>query len=506
MRSPTSSELQQICIRNKLHGYGLVSYYEPESSTYAQEHEDIQASLLSICAPDIWPKGSYRMACPRPILVNKHHQQLLTNLHRALDIAITDIVERWWTDKKAKLPERMPLHKKEEELLQWIEGQTLRGNLPHYSQHQGSWRPDFLIEENKTRRDGGVLETFQIAEINARFSFNGFMHDAYGQQALEDMGLGAHGLISATDVEKLLDRLFSLFDPNVPLYLLKGEEQGIDIHMFMDVVRRRLGVTPRLVNPSDLRLISDTQSKSGYRLCCLAKEHGDTRNPPKSPTFLLYGREVVEEINQIGLELHQHELLALQPEMLRQVSLRCFNDMRTILLVHDKRMLAIVKQELKSLVSREVLTPTQAHVLDEGIVDTILPGSQEANQLLQISRHSPKLKDGYIIKPVRSGKGAGIIFGEDLSPDEWVSTLARLQSPELVSETTCVVQHRIIPRLYDLVLNTSGERLRYPLVGTYHAIGGEFLGLGIWRSSSDRICAISRGGSWMCSVIPREAI
>ncbi|KAI2464801.1 hypothetical protein F4781DRAFT_411623 [Annulohypoxylon bovei var. microspora] len=501
MGSLAPPELQQIHFGVGPNKYEPVAHYEAKTDAYAQELADIQASLLSMCPLSVWPQGSYRAVCPRPILVSKQHQQQIAELQRALATAITDIVGRWWTDKEANFPKRMPLLKEEEDLLQWIEVQVLRGNLPPYSTCQGSWRPDFLPEEDESNCRGATAEKFRITEINARFSFNGFIHESYGQQALENLGIKASGLASATDGDKLLNRLFSVFNPMLPLHLLIEEEAGLDIHMFIDAVQRRWGVTPRLIRPSDLRLLPDPQSKGDYRLCCLIENSGDIHDLSGSSIFTTDEGEAVEEINQVGLELLQHELLALEPEMLRQVSLRCFNDMRTIFLVHDKRMLAIVKQELQPLVAQGVLTPAQAHILNEGIVDTFLPGSQELDQLLQLSKLSPKLKDSHILKPVRGGKGIGIVFGEDLTADEWVSTLGHLQSPEIVSETTCVIQRRIIPRLYDVILGTSGERVRYPLVGTYHAIGGEFLGLGLWRSSNDRVCAITRGSSWMCSVI-----
>lgn len=63
-------------------------------------------------------------------------------------------------------------------------------------------------------------------------------------------------------------------------------------------------------------------------------------------------------IHQVGLELHQRELLAVETEMLQQISFRCLNDMWTIFLAHDKRMLSIVKQELKPLIARNMLTMT----------------------------------------------------------------------------------------------------------------------------------------------------
>ncbi|OTA95928.1 hypothetical protein M434DRAFT_19999 [Hypoxylon sp. CO27-5] len=502
MENSTSPKLQQIQFRVGPNGYESVVRYTAKEHVYAQENHDYQASLLSICPSHLWSTASYRLSCPRPILISKHHQQKLARLQEALTAAITDIVERWWTDLEAQLPKRMPLEKKEEELLQWLEGQISHGRAQKYSRCRGSWRPDFLVEEHKTSA-GKPVENFRIMEINARFSFNLYMHAAHGHEALRNMGLGATGLVGGIDSEKLIDGLLDLFKPNIPLHLLKGEEKGTDIFMFVDAIQRRLGVTPRIISPSDLRLLPDSEGDGGYRLCSLVKANGDVDAVGSSLLTSSEG-EIVEEIYQVGLELHQRELLALQPEMLRQISLRCFNDMRTILLVHDKRMLGIVKQELLSLVTRKVLTPAQAHVLDEGIVGTVLPRSPELDQLLQASKPSPKLKDGYVMKPTRSGKGAGIVFGEDMSPEEWISALETLQSANLALGASYAIQHRIVPRLYDVILDTSGERLQYPLVGTYHVINGEFLGLGPWRSSGDRICSVTGGGTWICSVMREE--
>lgn len=289
--------------------------------------------------------------------------------------------------------------------------------------------------------------------------------------------------------------------------------------MFIDSVERRLGVKPRLITPEQLRLVPDAHSKGGQRLCCVvnsarasasATVTTDAAMGPSSaaahpPLLISEQGEPVEEIFQVGLELHQRELAALTPEMLRQVSLRCFNDMRTVLLVHDKRMLGVVKQELPRLVARGVLTQAQAGILDRGVVDTLLPGSGELQGLVRRCALSPALKDQYILKPIRGGKGAGIVFGDDLDNAAWLEALNRLAVQQTLSEEgTFVVQRRIRPRLYDVVLKASGEMVRYPLVGTYHVSNGKLLGLGTWRASGGRIVAVSCGGSWVCSVIRRE--
>lgn len=298
---------------------------------------------------------------------------------------------------------------------------------------------------------------------------------------------------------KLFEGLLDLFQHDKPLHLLKGEEAGIDIQMFIHAVRLRLGTAPRLITPSDLRLAPDQHGNT--TLCCLAP----SSSSPSSTLLYTTAGEAVEEIHQVGVELHQRELLRLDPEVWRLLSLRCFNDMRTILLVHDKRMLGIIQQELPAMVVRGVLTVEQAQALDRGIADTALPGSQRMQDLLHQSHADPAVKDEYLLKPVRGGKGAGIVFGEDLDADQWLAALRDLQSPRLnPAGASFVAQRKVVQHNYELVLKHSGEVCTQPLVGTYHAVHGAYLGIGTWRSSGGRICAVSSGGAWICSVISRD--
>lgn len=94
-----------------------------------------------------------------------------------------------------------------------------------------------------------------------------------------------------------------------------------------------LGQRVRFIQPCDLRLIAHYRSLGGYKLCCLA----DPRDLIKSQRLDFIVNEAgehLEEIHQVGLELQQREIQALSYEMIQQVSLRCFNDMCTLLLVH----------------------------------------------------------------------------------------------------------------------------------------------------------------------------
>jgi hypothetical protein len=298
-----------------------------------------------------------------------------------------------------------------------------------------------------------------------------------------------------------------LFDQSLPLHLLKGEEHGMDIYMFAESAERRTGVRPIFILPDDLRLVPDKNEKSGFKLCCLVRDNissPSSRNSRHSNRFV-YNGEILEEIYHVSLELHQRELRALEPEVLRQLTLRCFNDMRTIFLVHDKRMLGIVLQELDALVYKHsVLTEEQANTLRRGVTTSYLPGSSELEHFIKQCKEIPKIKDNFLLKPIRSGKGAGILFGDQVSAEEWQSRLQALRDPSLVSQqTTYIVQRQIKQPVFNVLLREREGLQRNYLVGTYHAVNGKYLGIGTWRSGPGRICAVSHGGAWLCSVMPR---
>jgi hypothetical protein len=118
MRNWHNAPLQQIHLGIGSHAFESVGDYKSDAKVYAQEQEAYETNLIRRCPAPAWPKDSYKLACFRPILVSNQHKQQLAELHGALAAAITDIVHRWWTDQDARFPERMPLQKKEEDLLQ----------------------------------------------------------------------------------------------------------------------------------------------------------------------------------------------------------------------------------------------------------------------------------------------------------------------------------------------------------------------------------------------------
>lgn len=106
-------------------GFEEVSTVQAKENFYIWESEVMKAQLMRLCPPRLWPHASYNNSCPRPILVNLRHEMILRELNTALTLSLTDIVDRWWSDKAAKFPQRMPLEPIEEGLLKVSKRSTL---------------------------------------------------------------------------------------------------------------------------------------------------------------------------------------------------------------------------------------------------------------------------------------------------------------------------------------------------------------------------------------------
>ncbi|KAI4219789.1 MAG: hypothetical protein LQ349_008255, partial [Xanthoria aureola] len=351
------------------------------------DYNELQDHLHALSP--VWPHAFDIKACPHPLIVTQSQLFRLEKVHQLLSSAITNIIERWFSDGEARFPDRMPLEPLEEDTLKWMSGLD-GGVIPSYHTRQGSWRPDFLLDNRYSH--GG----FQICEINSRFPFNGLLHTAFVQQAYLEMEDRTKRLVRpAAKPENIIDGLFSLFDPSLPLHLLKGEETGLDIHQLIEYVRSVTGKKPSLITPSDLRLVPCAHSLTGSSLHCVTGRGSN-------------GSARLEAIYQVGLELGQDELGELSPTMLREIALRCFDDLRTLYLVHDKRMLGIVLEELDSLVDRQRLfSSAEADFLRQHIARTINPGSKDMEAILALSKHSPHIRKDFLLKPIRGGKGQG---------------------------------------------------------------------------------------------------
>ncbi|PVH78482.1 hypothetical protein DL98DRAFT_550048 [Cadophora sp. DSE1049] len=456
--------LRQISVAGLQHDGRLLSPEEVTPEVRIKERAFILVNLSKTAAPYGQPTGAARRRNPHPAILPKLFIERLENFHEALALALDSIIERWWKDTDADLPTRMPLEPRTEDLLKWIDKGTGEGFIQPYKGHQGNLRPDILIPD--TYDDHG-LPQFRICEINGRFPIS-FLHNAASAyEAMTGLGLKTPLLAPATDHKKLYDSIFDLFDPAVPIYFVRETSDfPLDSPLF-DLVEERTGMRPRCVAPSSLRLVPQRTSPTGFILYCT------------------WGADQT---------------------MVRHIAMRSVNDVRSVFIAHDKRILGIIRQELYDLVHKlQILTAAQAQILEEGLIPTIIHGSPEAKALLEATSNSSATKDTYILKPFRQARGSGIELGKNLSDSEWLSILQSMQEAKVESPSAQYVLQPLLPlRTVDWFWDEDKKVRKSRMVGTYYSINGKFMGLGSWRTaavSEDVISASTKDVTSVLSVV-----
>ncbi|KAA8645217.1 uncharacterized protein ATNIH1004_006636 [Aspergillus tanneri] len=412
--------------------------------------------------------------------MDSHFLASLKEFHVALSAALTNIVQRWVVDEEADLPSRMPLKRHEEDILRWIHKLTEDKLFPAYNGHQGNWRPDFLLPAKGP--DG-----FKVCEINSRFPSNNLELNAGWYMALDSMEVKPLGFDVAGDPDHMMARLKALFNPEWPLRVVHNRENTALVE---NMVKDLADLKPRILTVDDLHLVADESSPTGFKLQCVRESALSTDNKDRN----------MEDVHQIALRIFYDEVASLSPEMQRQLAFNSSNDIRSILLTHDKRMLGILHQELDDLVNKyHVLTQRQADLVRNGVVFTIIPRSKELEQLIDSYHQGKVSKDEFILKPCRGGHGNGIVLGKELSTFEWEAILADMQNPALTpNRTVYIIQPFVKQAEGDLFLDEQVGVQRTHRVGAYHSMHGEFVALATWRVglSTNRTTNMTTGSAW----------
>lgn len=158
--------VEQISVSLSLERKAVTPATSASTTRFNREHETLTSDILSRSRLP-WASGFPQRLAPFQICIDRPFADRVHDIHKLLRKALVDIVERWYSDTKAKFPSRMPLESHEEELLQWMAGPG-REHIHPLHKTGGIWRTDLLIEST----DVGP-EMAKICEINARLPYNG---------------------------------------------------------------------------------------------------------------------------------------------------------------------------------------------------------------------------------------------------------------------------------------------------------------------------------------------
>ncbi|KAH8647799.1 IucC family-domain-containing protein [Xylariales sp. PMI_506] len=463
-----------------IHSPILAQRVDPASS--AMERNDLYSSIANKMG------GRDKVALleklyPNPVLVPSRVLRDLDAVQEALSMALASIVERWWKDEKAAFPSRMPMGSHVEDLLKWVDQSTDDGLMKPFHGHEGNWRPDFLLPVST--KNGAPQ--FQICEINARFPLNYIFDVACHCEATAASPWSSDTLQPGTQHQYVFDSLFKLFNPELRVYFLRESLDKPLSTALLDMFEERTGMRPKIVSPYDLRLVPSTNSATGFVLGCTRRASIDSEA----------NEEAIEEIHQVALQLFDHELFSLPRNMVRHIAMCSVNDVRSVFMIADKRILGIVREELEDLTTnRHVLQPRQAQLLRDALVPTILPSSIEFRDIVARTASDPeKTKDEFILKAVRQARGEGILIGKDISAEQWKSVIDFIEEMSSQDEDCpppYVLQPLVSQKSLDWPWGEERKMEKVNMVGTYYAVNGQFVGCGRWRVApeSERIiCA-----------------
>ncbi|OBS25879.1 hypothetical protein FPOA_06413 [Fusarium poae] len=483
--------LRQISLAATKNVNALVQPEEASGQTRTMEAEAMKQALLQNTKQHGQLPSLTKRLNPHPFLLPRDFVSKLEVFHEALALALDNIIERWWKDEEADLANRMPFEPCVEDLLRWVAQGSDEGHIKPYKGNQGNLRPDILIPDTK----GYTRPRFKVCEINGRFPISYLHYAAIAYQALADATWNDPSIKPATDYNNLFDSLFQLFDPKTPIHFL-GESSDFppDSPLF-GLVEERTGTRPRAIGPSSLRLVPCSESWTGFNLYCEL----DQKLAVNTNTLDLVNinGHVFEKVHQIELQLYDFELFALDPAMVREIAKQSVNDIRSVFIAHDKRILGIIRQELHDLVHKhKIISQDQKRILQDGIIPTIIPGAPELESVIANTSQDHSFKDRFIMKPFRLARGSGIRLGKDISTEEWQLTLQSMRQAEINPAVTQYLLQPLLP-LQSVEWFWSEEKkvIKSRMVGLYFSVNGRFIGLGSWRVadvSEDVICSSSK--------------
>ncbi|KAF5234730.1 hypothetical protein FANTH_12082 [Fusarium anthophilum] len=441
--------LMQISVSRSAEEQRLIPAYCSNLARRAKELETFRKHLYADAKGGELSFGIMERISPHAVAVSNPLFSRLEQLHVILGRVFIDIVDRWFTDEKARFPERMPLDPSEEELLRWV---ASSGYVPDYAEHAGCWRSDLLFGRSP---NGLRDESPYVCEINGRLPLNAVMGIALGENGLRELGASKGGLEPVNSMDASYDNLMALFNPDKPLYSIRDKWPGADSKILSAVNVARGRPPVEAVRPQDLEVRPDDTSPTG---------------------FALWDKATNRLLEQWFVEMLQEEYAGLEPAVARQLSLTPLNDLRTVFIVHDKRLLGIIPEELPKMVSRGLLTAEEAAIVADGIIQTINPGSEGLRNLLRDSKSDPNLKHKYIYKPCRDGMGHGIELGKNLTQEAWLEHLEKLANPDVLRphDDAAVIQRLVDHNWYDVVRHeVSTDDGPHP--NKFHLIGSMFM-------------------------------
>lgn len=311
--------------------------------------------------------------------------------------------------------------------------ETLLKKSNNAAYNQGFYRPDFLYDKNNQPK---------ICEIGARYPLNGWMISYYLQLINNQTNVNEDK--TENNLENLIDDLYNQFVPHQKIALLHDDEKGTEI-FYLQKELAKLKIELISAKPQDLILSNDSIYVNG------------------------------ENVSQFILEMDREELKKIKPEVLDKLisEKSYFNDIRTLILIHDKRVLAVMYDApiMNDYLSKEDYDFLQKYLIPSFVItepsgcDIFING-----------------KENLILKLNSGGRGIGAYVKKDCTTQEWEKIIRENWNKYLI-------QHFVDQQEFTDVENNR----QIHLVGMLLCKNDKNYGSGLFRGSDETVVNVHQG-------------
>lgn len=300
----------------------------------------------------------------------------------------------------------------------------------HKQYNQGFYRPDFLYDIN---------DQAKICEIGARYPLNGWMISYYLKLIGDQINLDKEpATVCNKDLKNIVGDLYHRFAPYKKVAVVHDDEKGTEI-FYLKRELAKLGIELISVKPQELTVSNDSIIVNGA------------------------------PVSQFILEMDREELKKINPEVLDKLieENTYFNDIRTLILIHDKRVLAVMYD---AQIMTDYLSEEEYFLLKKYLIPTFVIQDPDGCDRFIYG------KENLILKLNSGGRGIGAYVKKECTEKEWELIIRK-------NWNKYVVQHFVEQKEFT---DTENHR-QIHLVGMLLCKEDKMYGTGVFRGSDESV-------------------
>jgi len=352
--------------------------------------------------------------------------------------AIQKIVSNYFTDERIS-----NIYQLDDEL------ETILKEAESFPYNVGMYRPDFIFDTNGQPK---------ICEIGCRYPVNGWMFSYYTRLIFDKLlPDNSNNWSELYENDSFISTIANDFDITKPLFYVHDLEGGTEAYQFFNELSK-IGFTVKDISSKALNLKDDQ---------------------------LVVNGDVAE---QFIIEMDREELKKIKPKIRKALlASKCLNDFRTLILVHDKRILSVLFDEN---IMSDYLNAHDYQFLQRFLIPSYILDSEEKRiEFINTSQNC-------LLKQNSGGRGIGIYVKNECSFEAWTSVISNQWSEYMLQEYVTQQEFNLRHNLETKHINIVGMLLCY---------NHQSFGPGIFRGSSKSIINVHSGGYILPTIIAEES-